>query len=305
MQTRRATPETTTGLPQRPVYIDRAGWNFNPGPIGFIRNYLDGFVVFERVVAGAAGQNAALPAGIRPREAGGPALSGHIYAVRADGQTCTGSPFTRRHQDGERMVRETCDLKRLVASCLAAATDLPAPGVPRPLHPLTNDDEGTDCGGVKRLMRDLDESGLRPSLCVVGEPSGMQPIPVQKGKLNLDITVRGPSGHFGGPAKGVNLVHAASKEVTSMAAEAIQLAAEGAFEDGFDPPHTTIHAGTIQGGSIPDIISDHAAFMIQRRPIAGDSPYRHPDRLRARIAGIIEPAACDRFTRGMADRLVV
>ena len=118
----------------------------------------------------------------------------------------------------------------------------------------------------------------------------MQPILAHKGKLNLNVTVRGLTGHSSDPAKGVNAVHAAGEAIALVAAEARRLAAEGPFEDGFDPPHTTIHVGTVQGGSILNIIPDHAAFDMEWRHIPGDSPYRHMDRLRSRIAATIEPA---------------
>ena len=83
------------------------------------------------------------------------------------------------------------------------------------------------------------QSGLKPALCVVGEPSGMQPILAHKGKLNLQVRVRGLPGHSSEPSKGVNAIHAAGEAIAYVAAEARRLAKEGPFADGFDPPHTT------------------------------------------------------------------
>lgn len=290
MQTTCATPETTTALLERLVAFDSTSRNSNLELIDFIRNYLDGLGVFYRVATDAAGRKAALHAIIGPLQPGGLALSGHVDTVPVDGQAWTGDPFALRRQDGKLTARGSCDMKGFVASCLAAVPDFQARPLQRPLHLFISYDEETDCGGVKRLTRDLDESGLRPSLCVVGEPSGMQPILAHKGKLNLNVTVRGLLGHSSDPAKGVNAVHAAGEAIAYVAAEARRLAAEGPFEDGFDPPHTTIHVGTMQGGSILNIIPDHAAFSMEWRHIPADSPYRHLERLQARIAETIEPA---------------
>nr|WP_294523546.1 acetylornithine deacetylase [uncultured Rhodopila sp.] len=290
MQTKRATPRTTLALLDRLVAFDSTSRNSNLEMIKFIRDYLDDLGVFYRVATDASGRKAALHAIVGPRQPGGLALSGHVDTVPVDGQAWTGDPFTLRHQGGRLMARGSCDMKGFVASCLAAVPDFQALGLLRPLHLLISYDEETDCGGVKRLIRDLDESGLRPSLCVIGEPSGLQPILAHKGKLNLNVTVRGLIGHSSDPAKGVNAVHAAAEAIAFVAAEARRLAAEGPFEDGFEPPHTTIHVGTMQGGSILNIIPDHAAFTMEWRHIPRDSPYRHMDRLRSRIAETIEPA---------------
>jgi acetylornithine deacetylase len=143
---------------------------------------------------------------------------------------------------------------------------------------------------VKRLIQDLGESGLRPDLCVVGEPSSMKPILAHKGKINVTVTVRGLPGHSSEPGKGVNAVQAAGEAIAWVAREARRLAAEGPFEDGFDPPHTTIHVGTIEGGSILNIIPERAVFTMEWRPIPGDSPHRHLERMRAYVAETIEPS---------------
>jgi acetylornithine deacetylase len=290
MNTLGTAPRTTIALLEQLVSFDSTSRNSNLELIDFIRNYLDGLGVFYRVATDAAGQKAALHAIIGPREAGGMALSGHVDTVPVDGQAWTGDPFALRRQDGRLMARGSCDMKGFVASCLAAIPDFHARPLQRPLHLFISYDEETDCAGVKRLIRDLDESGLRPSLCVIGEPSGMKPILAHKGKLNLNVTVRGLTGHSSDPAKGVNAVQAAGEAIAWVAAEARRLAVEGPFEDGFDPLHTTIHVGTMQGGSILNIIPEHAVFAMEWRHIPGDSPYRHMERFRSRVAETIEPA---------------
>jgi acetylornithine deacetylase len=181
-------------------------------------------------------------------------------------------------------------MKGFVAACLAAVPQMKARHLARPLHLFISYDEEVGCLGAQRLIEDLDASGLKPALCVVGEPSGMQPILAHKGKLNLAVRVRGLTGHSSEPGKGVNAVQAAAEAVAYVAAEARRLAREGPFEAGFDPPHTTIHVGTIQGGTILNIIPEHCAFTMEWRNIPADDPMRHVERMRQYVAGNIEPA---------------
>jgi acetylornithine deacetylase len=281
---------TTTELLDRMVSFDTTSRNSNLPLIAFIREYLDGLGVTYRVSTDAAGRKAALHAVIGPQQAGGLALSGHVDTVPVEGQAWTGDPFALRRKDGKLFARGSCDMKGFVAACLAAVPDIQASKLARPLHLFISYDEEVGCDGVKRLIQDLGASGLRPDLCVVGEPSRMKPILAHKGKLDLRVTVRGLTGHSSEPSKGVNAVQAAGEAIAWIAREARRLAVEGPFEDGFDPPHTTIHVGTVEGGTILNIIPEHAAFTMEFRFIPGDSPRLRLEGMQAWIAEAIEPA---------------
>jgi acetylornithine deacetylase len=281
---------TTVEILERLVSFDTTSRNSNLPLIGFVRDYLDGLSVPYRISTDPAGRKANVHAVIGPSQPGGLALSGHVDTVPVDGQAWTGDPFALRRRDGRLFARGSCDMKGFVAACLAAVPDLQARPLRQPLHLFISYDEEVGCSGVRRLIQDLGESGLRPGLCVVGEPSGMQPILAHKGKFNLDVTVRGLTGHSSEPSKGVNAVHAAAEAIAWVARDARRIAAEGPFEAGFDPPHTTVHVGTVEGGTILNIIPHHAAFTMEWRPIPGDPPQRHIQRLQSWIADTIEPA---------------
>jgi acetylornithine deacetylase len=285
-----AAPITTAEMLARLVSFDTTSRNSNLALIAFVRDWLDRYGVAYRVSTDPTGQKANIHAIIGPREAGGIALSGHVDTVPVDGQAWSGDPFTLRARDGKLYARGSCDMKGFVASCLAAVPALQARTLARPVHLFISYDEEVGCGGAQRLIEDLAESGLKPGWCVVGEPSGMQPILAHKGKLNLRVTVRGLTGHSSDPARGVNAVQAAAEAVAWVAAEARRLAREGPFEAGFDPPHTTIHVGTIQGGTILNIIPEHAEFVMEWRHIPGDDKLRQMERLKAHVAAAIEPA---------------
>lgn len=289
-----ATRMTTIDLLEQLVSFDTTSRNSNLPLIGFIRAYLDGLGVTYRISTDETGQKSNLHAIIGPQGAtsqgGGLALSGHVDTVPVDGQAWTGNPFSLRRRDGKLFARGSCDMKGFVAACLSAIPDFQARPLSRPLHLFISYDEEVGCAGAKRLIQDMAESGLRPDLCLVGEPTSMRPVLAHKGKLNVNVAVRGLTGHSAEPAKGVNAVQAAGEAIAWIAREARRLAAEGPFEDGFDPPNTTIHVGTVAGGTILNIIPERAAFTMEWRFIPGDSPHRHLERMQTWIADTIEPS---------------
>ncbi|HEY0420784.1 MAG TPA: M20/M25/M40 family metallo-hydrolase, partial [Acetobacteraceae bacterium] len=229
---------TTAEMLARLVAFDTTSRNSNLGLIGFVREYLEGLGVPCHVIPDASGRKANLQALIGPAVAGGIALSGHVDTVPVDGQAWSSDPFTLRAENGRLYGRGTADMKGFVAACLAAVPDLLARGLRRPVHLLITHDEETDMSGARAVVGGLDAAFPRPAMCIVGEPSLMQPIQAHKGRLALRVVVRGTAGHSSQPALGVNAIQAAAAAVCHVAAEAARFAAEGPFEPGFDPPHT-------------------------------------------------------------------
>lgn len=281
---------TTTEMLARLASYDTTSRNSNLALIGFVRGYLDDHSVPYRVSTDRTGEKANIHAVIGPQTSGGVALSGHVDTVPVDGQAWSADPFTLRRVDGRLYARGSADMKGFVSACLAAVPDIKARPLARPLHLFISYDEEVGCHGAKRLIEDLDESGLKPAFCVVGEPSGVQPIVAHKGKLNLRVSVRGTPGHSSEPEKGVNAIQAAGEALAYVAAEARRLPKEGPFADGFDPPHTTIHVGTIQGGTILNIIPERCEFIMEWRTIPNDDATWHLERMRQFVVTNIEPA---------------
>jgi acetylornithine deacetylase len=281
---------TTAEMLAHLVGFDTTSRNSNLPLIAFVRDYLDGLGVPYRISTNPAGDKANIHAIIGPQAAGGLALSGHVDTVPVDGQSWSGDPFTLRARDNRLYARGACDMKGFVASCLAAVPDFQARRLARPLHLFISYDEEIGCDGAVRPIQDLAESGRKPALCVVGEPTGLQPVLAHKGKLNLRVSVRGLPGHSSEPAKGVNAIYAAAEAIGWVAAEERRFAVEGPFEDGFDPPHTTTHVGTVQGGTILNIIPEHAELIMEWRNIPADDPECHVAHMKTYLAQHVEPA---------------
>jgi acetylornithine deacetylase len=281
---------STAELLERLVSFDTTTRNSNLELIGFVRAYLDAHGVNYRVSLDAEGAKANIHAIVGPQAAGGIALSGHVDTVPVDGQAWSSDPFTLLRRDGRLYGRGSADMKGFVASALSAVPDLLARDLAKPMHLFITYDEETTCNGARRLIEDFQDSGLPPALCVVGEPSGMQPVVAHKGRLMLRVQVRGMPGHSSAPANGVNAVHAAGEAIAWVGAEARRFAIQGPFEEGFDPPHTTIQVGPVRGGTILNIIPEEAEFEMEWRTIPADDFGREIDRLKAFVATAIEPA---------------
>jgi acetylornithine deacetylase len=285
-----STRPSSTEMLSHLVGFDTTSRNANRPLIAFVQEWLDHNAVSYRVSADASGRKANLHAIIGPQVAGGIALSGHVDTVPVEGQTWSSDPFTLRAEGGRLYGRGSADMKGFVACCLAAVPDLKAMDLAQPIHLFITFDEETTMEGARLLITDIEASGLRPGLCVVGEPSLMQPILAHKGRVALKVSVRGRSGHSSMPGAGVNAVQAAAEAVSWVATEARRFASEGPFEEGFDPPHSTLHVGTISGGTILNIIPEDAEFVMELRNIPGHDPYAALDRMRAYIASEIEPS---------------
>ena len=270
------------------VSFDTTSRNSNLPLIDWVRHYLDGHGVSYRLTHDQAGRKANLHAVIGPEVEGGLALSGHVDTVPVEGQAWSTDPFKLHRRDGRLQARGAVDMKGFVASCLAAVPDLVAAPLLRPVHLLISYNEEVDCEGARVLVRDMQAGGLRPALCVVGEPSGMRPIIAHKGRLSVRVAVRGRPGHSSQPARGVNAVHAASEAIAWIAAESRRLAVEGRREAGFEPEHSTIHVGLIEGGSILNIIPERTVFEMEWRTIPGDDAEVELGRLRSHVAETIE-----------------
>jgi acetylornithine deacetylase len=281
---------TTADMLARLVSFDTTSRNSNLELITFVRAWLDAAGVTYRVSQDPSRRKANIHAVIGPGGAGGLALSGHVDTVPVDGQVWTADPFELRPANGRLHGRGACDMKGFVASMLAAVPMLIRRKLARPLHLFITYDEETDMGGARRLIADMEASGLRPDLCVVGEPSLMQPIVAHKGRLALRVTVRGRDGHSSQPHRGVNAVTAAARAVTWIDDEAKRISQEGPFAADFDPPHTTLHVGTIAGGTILNIIPARAEFTMEWRTLPQDDADAHLAQLQAHIATALEPA---------------
>lgn len=280
---------SSTEMLARLVSFDTTSHKSNLPLLDFVCAWLAQYGASCRLSYDPTGQKANLHATIGPLQPGGLAFSGHLDTVSTEGQSWTADPYTLRSQDGRLTARGACDMKGFIASVLAAVPDMAAQSLTRPVHLLLTYDEEVGYHGVRRLIEDISDSGLRPSCCVVGEASGMQPVLAQKGRLIFRVGVRGHGAHSSESHRGVNAVHAAAEAIGWLAAESRRRARIGPMEAGFDPPYSTLQTMSVACDAMPNTVPHQVSFDVEWRNIPGDDPMRELARFQAYVATEIEP----------------
>lgn len=197
-------------------------------------------------------------------------LSAHTDVVPVDGQDWTRDPF-RLTRDGDRVYgRGTTDMKGYVASVLALADRAAKADLKEPLKIVLSYDEEVGCVGIQEMLERLAPLIGRPRACFVGEPTEMEVATGHKGKAALRAVCHGQSGHSALAPYFTNALHLAGDFLTELRALQEDFAANGAQDDAYDVPFTTVHAGKMSGGTALNIVPDRAELTFEYRHLAAD-----------------------------------
>ncbi len=240
--------------------------------IDFVADHLAGHGVDSHLTYDDERRKANLYATLGPADRPGICLSGHTDVVPTDGQDWDGDPFEAVARDGRLYGRGTCDMKGFLAVVLAMVPEFLAQRLETPIHLALSYDEEVGCIGVRRLIAALDDMPVRPRLCIVGEPTEMKPVIGHKGKLAMRCRVRGLECHSSLAPAGVNAVEYAAELIVFLHAMAEARRSAGPFDAHFDPPFTTIHTGTVSGGTALNIVPRDCSFEFEFRNLPGDDP---------------------------------
>jgi acetylornithine deacetylase len=238
--------------------------------IACVRAHLDWLGARTQVIADDAGRKANLFVTLGPDGDGGVLLSGHTDVVPVDGQAWNSDPFRMTERDGLLFGRGAADMKGFLACTLHAASLAAARRLAAPLHLAFSYDEEIGCVGVRSMLEMLQAGGPRPSLCLVGEPTGMAVATGHKGKLAARATCCGIAGHSALAPRALNAIHLAADFVQCLRARQDVLAASGAQDAAYDVPYSTVHVGRIDGGVALNIVPDRCTLDFEIRNIAGD-----------------------------------
>jgi acetylornithine deacetylase len=270
---------TALEMLERLVGFDTETPKSNLDLIRFVEDYLAGWGVPFVRVPNADGTKAALFATVGPRADGGVVLSGHTDVVPVAGQAWTGDPFRLRVADGRAYGRGAVDMKGFCALALALVPAFREAELTRPIHILLSYDEETTCLGsvdaIARFGLDLP----RPSAVIVGEPTDLKVADSHKSIVTFNTTVHGHEGHSSKPMLGANAVMAAAELVAELNRIADEMIARGDPTGRYDPPYTTVHVGTIEGGTARNILAKRCSFHWEFRGVPGLDPEEIPRRL--------------------------
>jgi acetylornithine deacetylase len=215
----------------------------------------------------ATGAKANMFATIGPDVDGGVVLSGHTDVVPVAGQDWSSDPFTAIERDGLIYGRGACDMKGFIACALALAPRIAAADLERPVHVALSYDEETGCLGAPVMLKALAESGRRPGICIIGEPTEMRIIEGHKGCCEYTTRFGGLAGHSAAPGLGVSAVEYAVRYAGRLLELRQELAARTPPGSRFTPPESTLQIGGIRGGVAHNIVADHCELDWEMRPV--------------------------------------
>jgi len=158
-----------------------------------------------------------------------------------------------------------------------------------PAHIALSYDEEIGCLGVRRLIELMATLPARPMMGVIGEPTGMQVVRGHKGKQAFRVTVRGRSSHSAYPTSGVNAVDTASELVCYIRHLQQNIRVHGPFDDAYTVPNTTLHVGTIHGGTALNIVPEKCVLEFEIRHLPEQDTESLVADIRGHIATVLEP----------------
>ncbi|MGK6310075.1 acetylornithine deacetylase [Variovorax sp. DT-64] len=249
--------------------------------IDFARDHLAGLGVRSRLTYNADKTKANLFATLGAGKPAGVIVSGHTDTVPWDGQDWSVDPLSALVQDwpqdehdGEAMQveprlygRGSADMKSFIAIALANAERFIESDSPFAVHFAFSYDEEVGCFGVRDLIADMKEQGIRPLACIVGEPTMMVPAIAHKGVYRYRCCVRGKEAHSSLTPRSVNAIEMAARLVGKLRDMAEGFEREEPRYAGFDVPYSTASVGQFHGGIADNVVPRDAEFRYEFRDL--------------------------------------
>jgi acetylornithine deacetylase len=237
----------------------------------FICSILDEREVQYQTQSNADGTKKLIHAKIGPSVDGGVILSGHTDVVPVKGQDWLNDPFELIEKDEKWFGRGSCDMKGFLACCLSSIDIFKNAPLKRPVYFAFSYDEEVGClSGYQTAEAIRDFYPEKPTIAIIGEPTMMQPVTGHKGICVIKTSVFGSAGHSSRILKEVSAVHVAAHLIVWLENKMKQLVLAGKTDDSFEPNHSSIHVGKVNGGILANVIADKCEFFWDIRVIPAD-----------------------------------
>jgi acetylornithine deacetylase len=269
------------------IGFDTTSRNSNLALLDFAQGLLEKAGARCRRTPDASGAKANLFASFGPEGDGGIVLSGHTDVVPVDGQDWSSDPFKAEVRDGKLYGRGACDMKGFLGVALSLLPEIAAARLSRPLHFALSYDEEVGCAGVPGLLDDLKAQNLKPALALIGEPTLMKIVGAHKGGAKLVTHCKGREHHSSAPEKGANAVMMAGEFVSLL--ENVWDGLRADADPRFDPPHSTVQATVISGGTAVNILAREAHVTWEYRSLPDRDPQKILDEVQSRAGKEILP----------------
>jgi len=254
-------------LAQDLVRMNTVSANSNLELIHFIRDELHRLGVDSRLSFNADKTKANLFATLGEGKPAGVILSGHTDTVPWDGQAWSVDPLSAEVRDGRLYGRGSADMKSFIAMALAHAQAFLDSDAPFAVHFAFSYDEEVGCFGVRELIADLRDAGIRPLACIIGEPTGMVPAIAHKGVYRYRCCVRGKEAHSSLTPLSVNAIEMAARLVGRIRDMAEDFERNEPRYEGFDVPYSTASVGQFHGGIADNVVPRDAEFRYEFRDL--------------------------------------
>jgi len=163
----------------------------------------------------------------------------------------------------------SCDTKSSIAAMLEALTEYSR------FRKRTADifflgaasEESRHLGIRKFVSHFMDITGT-VDLCIIGEPTSLDPGIAHKGSLKFTIKTEGKSAHGSTPELGVNAINIMSKIICSINEKLVP-----SYSESFDSMlgNPTLNIGVINGGTAFNIVPDFCQIELDRRVLPSES----------------------------------
>jgi len=240
--------------------------------------------IAARPIPNATGDKASILATIGPSDRPGIALSAHTDVVPVEGQDWSSDPFAMEIRDGRVYGRGSTDMKGFVAVVLAHVGAFKHAATAAPVHLCLSYDEELGCLGAPDLVAEVARLPAPPALCLVGEPTSLRVARAHKGKFARRLTFTGRGGHSALLHRAASAIEAATEVASGLFALGRDLRV--VTDDAFEPPFTSLHVGSIHGGTALNLVPDRATLEFEARTLPGTDAAA----LNARIEAIIGEA---------------
>ncbi len=254
-------------LAQALVQMNTVSAHSNLALIHFVRDELARLGVRSRLTYNDDKTKANLFATLGEGKPAGVILSGHTDTVPWDGQDWSHEPLSGRVADGRLWGRGSADMKGFIALAVAHAARFMDSPAPFAVHLALSFDEEVGCLGVRELIADMRDAGVRPLACIVGEPTLMVPAIAHKGVWRYRCCVRGKEAHSSLTPQSVNAIEMAARVVGKLRDMAERFEREEPRYPGFDVPFSTASVGQFHGGIADNVVPRDAEFRYEFRDL--------------------------------------
>ncbi len=254
-------------LAQSLVRMNTVSAHSNLELIHFVRDELQRLGVASRLTFNAERSKANLFATLGEGKPAGIILSGHTDTVPWEGQAWSSDPLAAQVRDGRLYGRGSADMKSFIALALAHAGLFLESDLPFAVHLAFSYDEEVGCFGVRELIADMRDAGVRPLACIIGEPTSMVPAIAHKGVYRYKCCVRGKEAHSSLTPQSVNAIEMAARVVARLRDMAEGFERDEPRYEGFDVPFSTASVGQFHGGIADNVVPRDAEFRYEFRDL--------------------------------------